>query len=80
MAIRSMWSTLVPGSGQSVTGGSILVAYDDTKIVWPTLASKVGTTASSSFSYIMPSGENGRASVKHSVTNIFSAFSVTQVS
>ena len=79
MAILKMQSTIAPTSGASVVGGSALIAYESSSIVWPTLASKVGTTASSVFSYQNTNGTIGQARVKHSVTNILAGASAVGI-
>jgi hypothetical protein len=77
MAILRMQTTVSPISGASVTGGSTLIAYNSDNISWPTLASKVGTTASSTFSYLNQNGVIGQAQVKASVTGILAAVSAS---
>lgn len=67
-----MWTTTGPFSGLS-SGGSTLVAYDTSSIVWPSLASKTGTTASSTFQYQGPNSTLGEAYVKASVLGITAA-------
>ena len=67
MALLKMYSTQSPLSGASITGGSAYIAYDTNNIVWGTLASKTGTTASSYFDYINANGTVGKAAVKASV-------------
>lgn len=73
MAILRMQTTVSPLSGASVVGGSALIAYNSDNIAWPTLASKTGTTASSTFSYLNQNGVIGQAQVKASVTGILAA-------
>lgn len=68
-----MWSTTLPGSGLEDPNGSSLVAYDTSSIVWPSLASKTGTKASSTFSYTGPNSTVGKAFVKASVLGITAA-------
>lgn len=70
MALLRMMSTINPLSGASVVGGSAFIAYNTDNIVWGTLASKTGTTASSTFDYINANGTVGKASVKAAVTTI----------
>jgi hypothetical protein len=77
MAILRMQTTVSPISGASVVGGSALVAYDSAQIVWPSLASKVGTTASSIFTYQNFNGTIGEARVKASVAGILAAVSAS---
>lgn len=67
MALLRMMSTINPISGASVAGGSAFIVYDTNNIVWGTLASKTGTIASSTFSYINTNGTVGQARVKASV-------------
>lgn len=73
MAILRMMTTISPLSGASVVGGSALVAYNSDNIAWATLASKTGTTASSTFSYLNQTGVIGQVQVKASVTGILAA-------
>jgi hypothetical protein len=73
MAILRMQTTVSPLSGASVVGGSALIAYNSDNIAWPTLASKTGTIASSTFSYLNQNGVIGQAQVKASVTGILAA-------
>jgi len=77
MAILRMQTTVSPLSGASVTGGSALIAYDSNNIEWTTLASKTGTTASSTFAYSNANGTVGIAYVKASVTGILAAVSAS---
>lgn len=79
MAILRMSSTKLPQSGKELAA-SVIIGYDTDKIVWPTLASKTGTTASSVFDYVGPNSEVWNAAVKHSVTNILSAAGASTVS
>jgi len=75
-----MWSTLAPGSAQEIASpGSALVTYDSDFINWPTLASKTGTTASSTFVYGAVSLAGPNAAVKVSPASIRSAYGVVQV-
>ena len=67
MALLKMYSTINPLTGASVVGGSAYIAYNSDSIVWGTLASKVGTVASSAFDYINANGTVGKAQVKASV-------------
>ncbi len=75
-----MMTTVAPNSGLAVSGGSSFFAYDTNNIVWPSLASKTGTTASSVFQYVGPNSSIGQAQVKHSVTNILTAAGASTVS
>ena len=70
-------STISPISGASITGGSAYVVYDSNNIVWGTLASKTGTTASSLFDYQNANGTVGQARVKASVGAILAAVSAS---
>ena len=70
-------STISPISGASITGGSAYVAYNSDSIVWPTLASRTGTTASSIFEYQNVNGTIGQARVKASVAGILAAVSAS---
>lgn len=72
MAILQMWTTTGPFSGIQ-DAASTLVPYDTAQIVWPSLASKVGTTASSTFQYQGPNSTLGTAYVKASVLGITAA-------
>ena len=72
MAILQMWTTTGPFSGLA-SGGSTLTAYDTNLIVWPSLASKTGTTASSTFQYQGPNSTLGEAYVKACVLGITAA-------
>lgn len=67
MALLKMYSTANILTGASITGGSAYITYDTNSIVWPTLASKVGTIASSTFDYINANNTVGKAQVKASV-------------
>ncbi len=80
MALLRMNSTVNPLTGASIVGGSSLLVYNTDGIVWGTLASRVGTTASSTFSYDNGNGSIGQAYVKHSVTNITTAAGASTVS
>ena len=80
MALLKMMSTINPQTGASVVGGSGFIVYDTNNMVWDTLASKVGTTASSTFNYIQQNGAVGKAQVKHTVTNIITAAGASTVS
>lgn len=80
MALLRMYSTVNPITGASVVGGSSLITYNTDGIVWGTLASKVGTTASSTFDYVNGNGSIGKGYVKHSVTNITNAAGASTVS
>ena len=78
MAILQMWTTTGPFSGLA-SGGSTLIAYDTNQIVWPSLASKTGTTASSTFQYQGPNSTLGEAYVKASVLGITAAASASRL-
>jgi hypothetical protein len=78
MAILQMWTTTGPFSGLS-TGASTLVPYDTNQIVWPSLASKTGTTASSTFQYQGPNSTLGKAYVKASVLGITAAAAASKL-
>lgn len=80
MALLRMNSTVNPITGASIVGGSSLLVYNTDNIVWGTLASKVGTTASSIFDYVNGNNSIGKAAVKHSVTNITTAAGASTVS
>jgi len=72
-----MWSTTAVNSGASLASpGSQLISYDSDFINWPTLASKVGTTASSTFLYGAQNLAAPNAHVKLSVASIRSAYGV----
>ena len=73
MAILQMWTTTGPLLGIENPNGSSLIAYDTSNIVWPSLASVTGTTASSTFSYTGPNSTVGKAFVKASVLGITAA-------
>lgn len=73
MALLRMMSTVNPISGASIAGGSAFVTYNTDSMVWTTLASKTGTTASSTFEYINTNGTVGQAWVKASVTTILAS-------
>jgi hypothetical protein len=77
MAILRIMSTVSPISGASIVGGSAYVAYNSDNIIWPTLASKTGTIASSVFGYANENGTVGEARVKASVTGILAAVSAS---
>lgn len=77
MAILRMQTTVSPLSGASVVGGSALFAYNSDNIAWATLASKAGTTASSTFNYLNQNGTIGKVQVKASVTGILAAVSAS---
>ena len=77
MAILRMMSTVSPLTGASITGGSAYIAYDSNNIIWPTLASKTGTTASSVFGYVNQNNTVGEARVKASVAGILAAVSAS---
>ena len=80
MALLRMNSTINPLTGASIAGGSTQLVYNTDNIVWGTLASKVGTTASSTFDYNNGNNNIGRAFVKHSVTAITTAAGASLVS
>ena len=80
MALLRMMTTTNPQTATSVVGGSANFVYNTDQINWLTLASKTGTTASSTFDYQLNGGGIGKAAVKHSVTNIITAASATSVS
>lgn len=80
MALLRMMTTINPATGTSVVGGSANFLYETDQINWLTLASKTGTTASSVFDYQLNGGGIGKAAVKHSVANIITAASATNVS
>ena len=80
MALLRMNSTVNPLTGASIVGGSSLLVYNTDGIVWGTLASRVGTTASSTFDYVNGNNSIGKAAVKHSVTNITTAAGASTVS
>lgn len=80
MALLRMNSTVNPLTGASIVGGSTPLIYNTDQIVWGTLASKVGTTASSTFDYDNGNNNIGKAYVKHSVTNITNAAGASTVS
>jgi hypothetical protein len=73
MALLRMMSTVNPISGASVVGGSTFVVYNTDNIIWGTLASKTGTTASSVFQYSNANGTTGQARVKAAVTTILAS-------
>ena len=79
MAILRMMTTVSPLSGASVVGGSALIAYNSDSIAWATLASKVGTTASSTFEYLNQTGVIGQVQVKASVGGILAAVSASTI-
>ena len=79
MAILRMHTTVSPLSGASVVGGSALIAYNSDNIAWATLASKTGTTASSTFNYLNQSGTIGQVQVKASVGGILAAVSASTI-
>lgn len=70
MALLRMMTTVSPATGTSVAGGSAFFVYNIDNIVWGTLASKPGTTASSTFDYVGDNGTIGKAAVKAAVTTI----------
>ena len=77
--LRTCWSTTAVTSGRELASpGSQLITYDSDFINWPTLASKTGTTASSTFTYGALSLAGPNAAVKLSVASIRSAFGVIQ--
>jgi hypothetical protein len=80
MALLRMNSTVNPITGASIVGGSSLLVYNTDNIIWGTLASRVGTTASSTFDYVNGNNSIGKAAVKHSVTNITTAAGASTVS
>lgn len=80
MALLKMMTTTNPQTATSVVGGSAFFVYNTDQINWLTLASKVGTTASSVFDYQLNGGGVGKAAVKHSVANIISAGGASTVS
>jgi hypothetical protein len=67
MALLKMYATVNTLTGASIAGGSTYVVYNTDNIIWGTLASKTGTTASSSFDYVNANGTIGPARVKASV-------------
>lgn len=70
MALLRLMSTQNPSTASSIVGGSAFLVYDTDKINWLTLASKTGTTASSTFDYQLVGGGIGKAAVKAAVTTI----------
>ena len=70
MALLRLMSTQNPSTATSIAGGSAFLVYDTDKINWLTLASKTGTTASSTFDYQLVGGGIGKAAVKAAVTTI----------
>jgi len=73
MALLRLHTTTNPSTGTSVVGGSALFVYNTDQINWLTLASKTGTTASSTFDYQLTGGGIGKAAVKGTVASIQTA-------
>ena len=79
MALLRLMTTTNPLTATSVVGGSANFVYNTDQINWLTLASKTGTTASSTFDYQLNGGGVGKAAVKGTVASIQAAAGVANV-
>ena len=79
MALLRLITTTNPQTATSVVGGSAIFVYNTDQINWLTLASKTGTTASSTFDYQLTGGGIGKAAVKGSVGAIVAAVGASLV-
>ena len=79
MALLRLMTTINPQTATSVVGGSANFVYNTDQINWLTLASKTGTTASSTFDYQLNGGGVGKAAVKGTVASIQAAAGVATV-